>query len=71
MPENADAERIFNIVQDQLIFAGMGGPVSINQMAIHAAMDLYGIADKQICFEKVLLVSRAVIKEQSERYRDK
>jgi hypothetical protein len=51
-------------VQDQYI-VGMGGAVAVNQMAIHAAMDLYEIQDKRTCFEKVVMVSREVL--QSER----
>jgi len=32
------------------------GPVDINQLAVHAAMILYGVEDQRRCFEKVLLV---------------
>lgn len=53
-------------VQDQYI-VGMGGAVAINQMAIHAAMDLYEIEDRKTCFEKVVMVSRAVLGDDLER----
>ena len=54
------------VVQDQYI-VGMSGAVAINQMAIHAAMDLYEIADRRSCFEKVVLVSRKVLKDDQEK----
>lgn len=50
-----------------MILGGMGGQVAINHMAIHAAIDLYGVADKQSCFEKVVMVYRAVLKDERER----
>ena len=52
-------------VQDQYI-VGMGGAVAINQMAIHAAMDLYQIEDRRACFEKVVMVCRKVLKDGRE-----
>ena len=55
------------VVQDQMIIGGMGGPVAINQMAIHAAMDLYDVIDKQTCFEKVVMVYRAVLKHDRDK----
>jgi len=61
MPGNEDAEKIYLIVQDQLILSGMGGPVAINQLAIHAAMDLHEIADRQDCFAKVVMLGRHFI----------
>ena len=51
MPGNEDAERIYMAVQDQMILGGVGCAIAINQMAIHAAMDLYDVVDKQTCFE--------------------
>jgi hypothetical protein len=50
-------------VHDQYI-VGMGGAVALNQVAIHAAMDLYEIQDKRACFEKVVLVGREVLKSE-------
>jgi len=52
-------------VQDQYIM-GMGGAVAINQMAIHAAMDLYQIEDRITCFEKVVMVCRKILKDDRE-----
>lgn len=63
MPGNEDAEKIYMVVQDQMILGGMGGPVAINHQAIHAALDLYDVVDKKTCFEKVVMVYRAVLKE--------
>jgi len=71
MPENEDAERIFFMVQDQYIMGGMGGPIALNQIAIHEAMSLYGIMDKQDTFEKVLTLSRYFIAKMNEEARNK
>jgi len=57
LPENADAIKIFFVVQDQYIM-GMNGPVSINQNAIHNAMSLYDVKNKKECFEKVRILGR-------------
>ena len=56
-PANMDALRIFNIVKSQFIM-GMGGPVDINHLAVHEAMSLYGIENRQQCFMKVLQLAR-------------
>jgi hypothetical protein len=55
--ENEDAIRIFFLTQYQVIM-GPRGPVDINHLAVHAAMELYGIRDKRRCFEGVLKLSR-------------
>ena len=52
-------------VQDQYI-VGMGGAVAINQLAIHAAMELYEIEDKKTCFEKVVMLTRVILKKEKE-----
>ena len=66
MAANYDASRIYSIVQDQLIVS-MSGAVAVNQMAIHAAMELYQIDDRIDCFEKVVAASREVIRRDHER----
>jgi len=45
----------------------MGGPVAVNQLAIHAAMELYGVEFKQDCFDKVVRLSRYFIRKMRER----
>jgi len=37
---------------------GFNGPVSIDQNAIHNAMNLYEIKNKKECFEKVRILGR-------------
>jgi hypothetical protein len=37
---------------------GFNGPVALNQLAVHEAMRLYGVAHPVDCFEKVVQVSR-------------
>jgi hypothetical protein len=41
---------------------GMNGPVSLNQNAIHNAMELYGVKNKIQCFEKVRILGNWWIK---------
>jgi len=53
MPRNVDALRIFMVVRDQLIIS-VNGPVSLNHVAIHEAMNLYKVKNKRRCFEKIL-----------------
>jgi hypothetical protein len=50
---------------------GMGGPVAINQMAIHAAMDLYGVEFREDCFDKVVSAARALMQEDAEKQKQK
>ena len=57
---------IYLLVRDQYIMAPMGGPVAINQLAIHEAMRMHGIDDVE-CFEKVVRLSRKLIADQNER----
>jgi hypothetical protein len=63
MPENEDAEFIYSIVEDQLIMT-QNGPYAINQVAVHEAIRLYRVADKQSCFEKVLVLSRYFLQKE-------
>ena len=65
MPENEDALTVYLAVQDQLI-VGMGGPVALNQMAIHPVMELYEIEFRADCFDKVVAVSRELMKKQQD-----
>ena len=48
---------------------GNKGPIAINHQAIHEAMRLYEVTNKQQCFEKVLFLSQewlARIREKEE-----
>jgi hypothetical protein len=69
LPANRDALKIYNLVQDQFIM-GFGGPVAINQNAIHRNMDLYEVKDKVRCFEKVLVLSNRRINEIAKKSKD-
>lgn len=64
VPENEDAEQIYFAVQDQVIVS-MAGAVALNQIAIHEAMDLYEVEFKRDCFEKVVMLGRHFIGQQS------
>ena len=63
--ENIDALVVFFKVQRQFI-VGAAGPIDINHLAIHAAMELYGIKDRRECFEKVLTLAAWWMKRISE-----
>jgi len=59
--ENQEAFWVYQLCRDQVIMAtdGMGSrPVALNQLAVHEAMRLYGVAHPVDCFEKVVQVSR-------------
>jgi hypothetical protein len=47
--------------------SGMGGPVAINQVAVHAAMELYQVNDPLDCFEKVVRLSGYFIQKIREK----
>ena len=65
LPENEDTERVYFAVQDQYIMSSMGGPVAINQLAIHEAMRLYDVCDPVDTFDKVVMLSRHFIDKQN------
>jgi hypothetical protein len=70
LPENEDAEKVYLTVRDQYIMAPMGGPVSINQLAIHEAIRLYGVEYPQDCFEKVVMLGRHFIGIEHEKAKE-
>ncbi|MFH2075120.1 MAG: hypothetical protein ABIJ57_07200 [Pseudomonadota bacterium] len=57
MVENEDALKIFLATHYQLLI-GPGGPIEINQVAVHEAMRLYRVRQRRACFEKVMVLSR-------------
>ena len=61
MEENRDAIRIYMLCQDQLIMAPMGGPIAIDYKAVQFTMDLFKVADRRQCFEKVIYLAREFI----------
>ena len=70
MDENQEAWFIFSIVRNQYIM-GQAGPVGINHEAIHRAMELYNIENKQRCFEQVLAVSTHTLQKELEKWKAK
>jgi len=42
---------------------GSMGPVSLNQMTIHAAMELAGVEFPEDCFRKVVTLGRYFVKK--------
>ena len=59
------------VVRDQYIMSGMGGPIAINQVAIHQAMELYDIEYKRDCFDKVVNVGRKFLNDLNEKQKEK
>jgi len=53
---------IYFLTQRQLIF-GPKGPVDINHLAVHEAMKLYQIDNRQECFEKVIRLAAHFIEK--------
>ena len=66
-PENEEAARVYLTVHDQYIMSGMGGPVAINQVAVHAVMELFQVNDPLDCFEKVVRLSGYFIQKIREK----
>ncbi len=62
LEENSDAIQIFFLIRYQLIM-GPESPIDINHLAIHAAINLYGIRNRRECFEKVLTLCRWWLKK--------
>jgi hypothetical protein len=61
MEENEDAVKIWSMISDQRIFAGMDGvTVALNHIPLWKAIEEYEIEDKIICFEKVLRIAREI-----------
>lgn len=57
MPENQAAIKIWQIVGNQRIYAGMDGTsVGLNQLTLWKAIEKYEIKDEIDCFEKVLMI---------------
>jgi hypothetical protein len=50
---------------------GMGGAVALNQIAIHEAMRLYHIEEKEDTFEKVVMLGRHFIKKMNDEAQNK
>jgi hypothetical protein len=40
---------------------GQAGPIDIDQLALHKAMELYEVEDKRDCFERVCMVARHML----------
>lgn len=59
-PFLATALRIYSMVNDQVLVAGMGEVIGLNQLAIHAYMERqgYGELEYQLLFDKVVDISK-------------
>ena len=53
------------MVQDQFLMS-MNGPVALNQMAVHSAMDLVGVEFREDCFRKVVNLGRHFVSKMRE-----
>ena len=61
---NEEAAHIYQTVRGQVITRFDGQVIDINQLAVWAAIDGYGIKDRQDCFEKVLKTFYHFLNEQ-------
>jgi hypothetical protein len=68
LPENADAMEVYSLVQDQFI-VGTGGPIALNQMTVHSAMELLAIEFREDCFRKVIGLGRHFIQKMKDAAR--
>jgi hypothetical protein len=64
MEENKEAAMIYNLVQGQVITAGMGEPIDINHIALWEAIDRFRISNPLDCFGKVNRIFRHFLKER-------
>lgn len=56
MSRNKDAIEIWRLTESQMITAGMGGIIGLNQLAVWEAIDRYRVRNPIRCFEKVLIL---------------
>jgi hypothetical protein len=54
-PDNKEAAEVYIMCRDQIIVAGMGQVIGINNLAIYGAMDRFpgGVKDQWRCLNKV------------------
>ncbi|MBU2346635.1 MAG: hypothetical protein KJ888_20790 [Gammaproteobacteria bacterium] len=61
MPENIEAANIYNLVQDQVLVAGMENKIiGINQLAVWKAIEAYKVENPIKVFEKIMWAFRKV-----------
>lgn len=66
-PDNEDAAAVYFTVQSQVITVGMGDVIDLNISAVLDVIDLYGIADRKNCLNRVLTVFRKLLEEKREK----
>lgn len=64
LPANAEAFMIYGLVQSQIITAKMGEIVGLDFNAVNFIMELYGVKNRRVTFEKVLAIFN-IIRERS------
>jgi hypothetical protein len=67
LPENEEAFRVWQLVNGQVVTAGMGEVIDISFPAVEAAMEALDVEDRKECFLKVIEISRTVIAEQKRK----
>lgn len=63
MPENEDAVRVYMTVRNQVITVGMGDVVDLHFPSVQMVMELFGVEERKICFEKVLFLFHEWLKD--------
>ena len=67
MQGNEDAAYIYQLVQRQVITAGMGEVIDLNHAALWRLIDEFGIESRLEVFLKVIAAFQAVLKEQKQK----
>lgn len=70
LPENMAAFKIYNVVEDQILFAGMGEPIALMNEPIWSAIDrfrsVFSVYDDLECFFQVKKIASVVFEKQQE-----
>lgn len=66
LPENSDAANIYSVVKGQVIVAGMGQVIGLNQLAVWEAIDRFQVINKLDCFEKVVGTFNHILAKEKE-----
>lgn len=70
LPENITAWMVYATVQNQYIM-GSAGPIDVNINSVKTVMDLHGVTNQQEVLERVLHVSRHMIKRMHDKQKSK
>jgi hypothetical protein len=70
LPENEEAFKVWQLVNGQVVTAGMGEVIDISFPAVEIAMEALDVEDRKECFLKVVEISRTVIAAQNKKAKE-